>query len=356
MVEVSSKKCFYFGPGPSLLPQSVLDAFDRSSVSLGNASLRFYELSHRHPISRQRQTEVLQLFRSLYAIPDDYEVFFMAGGARHQYEHIISNFCDHFRFRVLETGYWSRLFGSTVAQICPNKLVSDCFDFQCSTLDYDEGQSCDEMLLTVQNETADGVMLPQGSICHPCMVADVTSCLGFTKLNIADYAMLYAASGKALGVAGMTIVILRKSLLDLASSTLPPLQSYQSVAQSQSLYATPPLVCVDMLWHMLRWAQSCGGVEALELRQRSRSQQLYDLLDAHPVYSVMAPPHYRSTQNICFAVDQSQHEDFFQRAEAQGLYGLRGHSGVGGARINLYHGVTDDAFYHLLSFLKCYGV
>ena len=356
MVKVSCENCYYFGPGPSLLPKAVLDAFDCSNVSLGSASLRFYELSHRHPVSRQRQAEVIDLFRSLYAVPDDYEVFFMAGGARHQYEHIVSNFRDHFRFRLLESGYWSRLFGSTVAKICPDKLMTDRFDLQSVTLDYDERQSCDELLLTVQNETADGVMLPQGVISHPGMVADVTSSLGFTKINIADYAMLYAASGKALGVAGMTIVILRRSLLERTSSCLPPLQSYRSCVESKSLYATPPLVCVDMLWHMLGWVQSKGGVDALEHHQRTRSQQLYDLLDTHPLYDVVVPHRYRSTQNICFAISASHQQDFFQRAEAQGIHGLCGHSGVGGARVNLYHGVTDDAFDYLLSFLTSYGV
>ena len=88
MVKVSCENCYYFGPGPSLLPKAVLDAFDCSNVSLGSASLRFYELSHRHPVSRQRKL-VIDLFRSL-CVPDDYEVFFI--WVRHQHEHIVSNF------------------------------------------------------------------------------------------------------------------------------------------------------------------------------------------------------------------------------------------------------------------------
>ena len=344
----------YFGAGPALLPREVLSRFSSQTLVGHQCELRFYELSHRHPLSLARQREISECFRALFNIPEQYRLLFLAGGARHQYEQILLNFSHRYRFLMLESGHWARAWADTIEAFCPDRLTRVPVDVhQEMRTKMATGDDC-EMLFTVLNETVDGHHLPISVKSHPCAVADATSQMGFRHIDVTDYQMLFMQTSKALGVAGMTIVICHEDLLAHCASDLMPLQSYQSISQHESLYSTPPLVCMDVLWHMLCWMDAQGGMSVLSARQYERASRLYKLLENQPGYRCRVPAACRSTQNICFDVPSGL-SAFLDAAEKNGLYGLRGHAAVGGVRVNLYHGIDDDAYERLIGFLNAYG-
>jgi phosphoserine aminotransferase len=346
----------YFGSGPAMLPREVLSAFHSESMTFDRCQLQFYELSHRHPLSMERQQAIVGLFRQLYSIPDDYQVLFLAGGARHQYEQLLLNYAHKFQFKLLESGHWARTWARTIDRVMPGRL--ERLPFSCDQLvdNYLVSHSPqDEMVFSVLNETVDGITMPETSMRHPCVVADATSLLGFHPIDVTNYQLMFAQSSKAFGVAGMTLVVVHNQLLDACAPDLMPLQCYRTTASHDSLYSTPPLMCMDVMWHMLKWMQAQGGVATLSQRQDQRAGALYAILDQSSLYRVSVPSAFRSTQNICFNLKAGDHAAFLQSAQDQGLYGLKGHSAVGGVRINLYHGIDDAAFDRLMDFLRSYG-
>lgn len=349
-----TQRAIYFGAGPALLPRDVLAGFTAQKLSGHQCELRFYELSHRHPLSLARQREIFELFRSIFNVPSQYRLLFLAGGARHQYEQILLNFVHRYRFSMIESGHWARSWANTIEQFCPDRLTRIPVDMHQELPINITTSDEHEMLLTVLNETVDGLHCPISVKSHPCSVADATSQMGFRQVDICDYQMLFMQTSKALGVAGMTIVICHEDLLTQCAPDLMPLQSYQAIAEHESLYSTPPLACMDVLWHMLRWMEAQGGMLVLAARQSERATRLYQLLENQPGYTIRVPTAYRSMQNICFDVPSGLNA-FLDAAEKNGLYGLRGHAAVGGVRVNLYHGIDDDAYERLINFLNTYG-
>ena len=347
---------YYMGPGPAALPKSVLAAFDEQRIQVGSADLRFYELSHRHPLSVRRQSDLIARLRNMLCIPDDYHILMMPGGARHQYEQHVLNFRSRAQFKILQTGHWSRMWAEMLTNHCPDITTVQSVDLKKPILSTGIDHSDGEMLLTVLNETVDGMMMPHTTLSsHPCVVADVTSWMGFQTLPVQDFHMVFAQVGKAFGVSGVTLLVMHPDLLDQAAQTLLPLQSYRMLAQNQSVQVTPSLICLDMMWHMLDWMESMGGVDQIEIRQRSRADAVYAMIEQNPLYRLDVPAAHRSCQNICFFLKDGSESVFLDLAEKHGLYGLKGHKAVGGIRINLYHGIDDDAINRLLVFLEQYG-
>lgn len=351
-----SSSGYYFGSGPARLPAAVGRALIDDDFDIGGVSLKLYELSHRHPVSVDRVQRIFHKLRVLYEIPDEYEILFQAGGARHQYELLPINFQGVRTFRFLDTGLFSRLWAKTALEICPLHTIVDKIDLSSKSWLRNAQPNIDgEVLCLVTNETANGVMLNDEEVGHSAVVADVTSDLGFRRLDISRYAMLFASTGKAFGVSGMTILIIRKDFLAQARDDLPRLQSYGDTLRTRSMYATPPLYCINILGHMLDWMEGAGGIDKIEEKQKSRSSRLYELLHHFSVYELNVERHYRSMHNICFSVCGQSDQHFNASAIDFGIHGLRGHSSVGGMRINLTHGVSDKSFEFLCDFLNEYG-
>ena len=222
---------------------------------------------------------MLTKFRSLCAVPANYEVLLCVGGARHLYEMLPLSVPQSLSMAVLNTGLWSALWAETISMLraCASMPVSVFGKDGCAPGNAD----CLANLCCVvlQNETADGISLPEHLLPRAAYtVADLTSDLGFRQIDLSRYDCAFASSGKAFGVSGMTIVVISPNFLQQLRSDLLPLQSLQKSAQHRSLYTTPPLVCLDVFGHMLDWLIAEGGMSAVTLRQRRRSALIYEQL------------------------------------------------------------------------------
>jgi phosphoserine aminotransferase len=309
-------------------------------------------MSHRHPVVMNRLADISDTLRRVLALPLDFELLFCAGGARHQYELIAMNYLSNFPMRVLKNGIFSSAWYDTMVQYAPQAVSSlSLSDIQNNAFVQQESA----LYCVVVNETADGYLLPDNVDFKGSVFADLTSDLTMRQCDFSAYDLFFAATGKALGLAGMSVLGLRRQWLERSCSSLMPLQSYAHMHHSGSLYATPALVCMDAMGHTLDWIEAQGGVSVLEERQRQRSSVLYSLIDMHQCYDCAVPLAWRSIHNVCFALREGLADDFLAQAEQARLYGLRGHARVGGMRISLTHGVTDSAFMRLCEFIDEYG-
>ena len=85
------KRVYNFAPGPSTMPQAVLEQAQREMLSFGDTGMNVMEMSHR---SKQYQAifdETEAVLRDLMHIPQDYAVLFLQGGATGQFAAIPMN-------------------------------------------------------------------------------------------------------------------------------------------------------------------------------------------------------------------------------------------------------------------------
>jgi phosphoserine aminotransferase len=166
------------------------------------------------------------------------------------------------------------------------------------------------------------------------------------------FGLVYASAQKNLGVAGLTLVIVRDDLLDSVAAGVPAPLNYGRQARERSRVNTPPVFAIQVAGLMLRWVKSRGGPAAMTERAARRSRRLYDLIDGSGTYECPVPPAERSSVNVCFGfTDRRLETAFLTAATRRGLSHLRGHPAVGGVRVSLYNGLPDEAVEDLVGFM-----
>lgn len=73
---------FNFGAGPALLPPAVLKMAQQQLLDWQGCGLSVLELGHRSELFQQITQAAERDLRDLLAIPQEYRVLFMQGGAR----------------------------------------------------------------------------------------------------------------------------------------------------------------------------------------------------------------------------------------------------------------------------------
>lgn len=347
-----SKSSLYFGPGPALLPERVhssllLDLNDNRSLPCS-----FIECSHRYPLLYEKLQSIKKHFRVVLSIPQNFSVLFLPGGARQHYALSLQNLlCNGENCLSLVSGYWSKLASEEQSRLYPGR-VNVCNIDQLNS-NSPHFQDRFNYLHAVTNETVDGLALPHEQFSHPNTIVDMTSELGFRIIDWHKFGLVYAGLQKSFGVSGMSAVIIRNDLLSSCNKSLPLLQSYSHIYSSHSMLATPNVFAWWVLGLMLDWMDDQGGVSTLATKQKKRAYHLYSILESYPFVTFFQPTHLRSTQNIVFSFSKTELLDkLFADAQDCGILGLKNHKALPSVRINLYHGIDDNAFHALIHFLS----
>jgi phosphoserine aminotransferase len=204
------------------------------------------------------------------------------------------------------------------------------------------------------NETIDGVEtfeIPDlGSV---PLVADASSHILSRPMDIAKYGVLFGGAQKNIGMAGVTVVIVREDLLDRALAICPSAFEWKTVAENNSMYNTPPTYAIYIAGLVFKWLKKQGGLEAMEARSIEKSTLLYDTIDASSFYLNKVERQSRSRMNVpFFLADESRNEAFLAGAKARGLLQLKGHKSVGGMRASIYNAVPLEAVKTLVEYMK----
>ncbi len=342
-----------FGPGPAALPDEVLG---RIRDDLGSSDPTVMEISHRGGTFDRIAESTEELLRNLLGVPDEFVVLFAQGGATAQFAAVPLNLVpDRGTADHVVTGAWSAKATAEAGRFCRVSVVADNGPDRRTvpgrgSWRTDPGAS---YLSYALNETIDGVEFP--FVPDPAgvpLVCDASSTLLSRPFDLAPFGVVYAGTQKNLGIAGLTVVLVRRSLLGRSGREVPTVLDWSALAASSSRLNTPPTFAWYVTGLVLEWIEAQGGLEEMGRRSLARQKALYAAIDRSDLYTNGVDPACRSWTNVPFHVgDGSRDAAFLAGAEAAGLVGLRGHRSVGGMRASLYNAMPLEGVEELIAYL-----
>lgn len=353
------KRAFNFNAGPSALPLEVLETAQKELVNFQGTGMSIMELSHRSPEYDAVHNQAMDRLKKLYAIPANYEVLFIQGGASTQFATIPMNFLQkNSEASYIMTGSWSEkalkealLFGDA-KELASSK--ADQYRYIPKIKVENINQSSSYVHLT-SNNTIYGTQWHQfpntGDI---PLIADMSSDIMSKPIDMEKFDLIYAGAQKNLGPSGVTVVIIKKDLLNKANKHIPSMFDYNTHAEKNSLYNTPPTFGIYMLGEVLKWIEGQGGLQAIAERNEEKANLIYNAIDnSNGFYVGHAEKASRSLMNITFNLQEVELEKkFLQEAKAAGFVGLNGHRSIGGCRASTYNAVTKEACIALSTFMQ----
>ncbi len=349
---------YNFSAGPAVLPKAVLETARDELLDWHGSGMSVMEMSHRGKEFLQIAQEAETDLRELLAIPANYKVLFLQGGAHLQFSMIPLNLLrDKTRADYLNTGIWSQKAIDEAKKFCDVNVVASSADknFTYAPKSQTWQLSPDAAYVHyTSNETIGGVEIfetPQtGDI---PLVADMSSHILSRPIDVSQYGLIYAGAQKNIGPAGLTIVIVRDDLIGHARAGTPTMLDYKIHSDNDSMYNTPPTYGIYMAGLVFKLLKAQGGLAAMEQRNIVKANLLYDYLEQSAFYHSPIAKENRSRMNIPFTLkDKSLDEAFLKQAQAQGLLQLKGHKLVGGMRASIYNAMPIEGVQALLAFMR----
>lgn len=352
------KRARNFNAGPAALPQEVLNRAQNEWLNIENSGMAVMELSHRSAQYDKIHNHAIETLRELLDIPENYEVLFLQGGASLQFSMVPMNLLkEGQRADYVLTGSWSDKALKEAKKIGQAGIVASSKEEKYTYIpSLDEIKVNDDAayLHVTSNNTIYGTQWRQfpetGNV---PLVADMSSDILSEKVDVSKFGMIYAGAQKNLGPSGITVVIIRKDLIQ-ENDNLPTMLSYATHAKANSLYNTPPTLAIYLLSLVLDWAKEQGGIEKIAEINHQKSKLIYDAIDeSNGFYKGHARPDSRSHMNVTFNLPTEEAEkQFLAEAKAAGFVGLNGHRSIGGCRASIYNAVPLEHCQELVDFMK----
>jgi phosphoserine aminotransferase len=352
-------RTFNFSAGPAVLPEPVLLQAAAEMLDWHGSGMSVMEMSHRGPefisIAQQAEADL----RALLAVPDDYAVLFLQGGAIAENAIVPMNLLGkRGAADYVDTGEWSKKSMKEAKKYCDVRVAASAADRGYT---YVPAQSAWQLspdaayVHVCTNETIGGVeyhFTPELPDDTP-LVADMSSHLLSKPLDVRKFGVIYAGAQKNAGPAGLTMVIVRRSLFGRALPITPSAFDWQQQAENDSMLNTPPTYSIYVAGLVFRWLLDQGGLAAIEQRNIEKAALLYDYLDATDFYANPVAKADRSRMNVPFMLrDAKLDAEFLQGAEARGMVQLKGHRSVGGMRASIYNAMPLDGVRALVEYMR----
>ncbi len=351
-------RVYNFSAGPAVLPEEVLQEAADEMLDYKGCGMSVMEMSHRSKVYDTIIKEAEADLRDLMAIPDNYKVLFLQGGASQQFAMIPMNLMKNKKAAYIITGQWAKkafqeaqIYGEAVAAASSEdqtfSYIPDCSDLNIPE-DADYVYIC-------ENNTIYGTKfktLPNTK--GHTLVADVSSCFLSEPVDVSKYGVIYGGVQKNIGPAGVVIVIIREDLIteDTLPGT-PTMLKYKTHADAESLYNTPPCYGIYMCGKVFKWLKKMGGLAAMKERNEEKAKILYDFLDQSKMFKGTVAKEDRSLMNVPFVTgDADLDAKFVAEAKKAGLENLKGHRSVGGMRASIYNAMPKEGVEKLVAFMR----
>lgn len=373
----------YYGAGPALLPTSVLQQAAKDLINFQNIGIGAGEISHRSKAGVSIIDQTKERLTKLLDIPETHEVFFLQGGGTTGFSSIVANLtASHIKktgkigtpYYIID-GTWSKKayeeaerLGYNPKILVDTKKIDGKFGTIPSIDKWDLPSNLNEIsfIYHCDNETVNGVEFknfPFDKFPNVELVSDMSSNFLSKKVDVSKYGLIFAGAQKNVGIAGISIYIIKKSLLEQANveelkklnvPIVPIAFHYPTIVKNDSAYNTIPIFTVHIVNLVLKNLIEKGGLNVQEEENIIKSNMLYNILDKYPnVYKLPVSKDVRSRMNIVFTIkDGSLDNEFLSEAESKNLSGLKGHRSVGGMRASLYNAVTIKSTKLLCEFIE----
>lgn len=351
-----------FNAGPAILPHAVLERAQAELLDYQGRGMSILEMSHRSKEYEAINTRAEAHLKALLGLGDDYRVLFMQGGASAQFALIALNFLPPgVTGNYVLTGAWGEKALEEAKRVGRTHVVASTAEGGFRSVPRLADLRVSDQAAYVHitsNETIQGVQwakLP--AIDGPPLIADMSSDILCRPIQADQFAMIYAGAQKNIGPAGVTVVVMRKRLIEAGRGDLPAILSYQTHAKNNSLYNTPPAFAVYMVDLVLDWIETLGGLTAMEARNRAKAEQIYAAIDGSGgFYQGHAEPASRSLMNVTFRLpSEALEKQFVAAAQAEGMVGLAGHRSVGGVRASIYNALEPASCVALAQFMAAFA-
>jgi phosphoserine aminotransferase len=321
------------------------------------------EHSHRGKLYEAVHDEALSLVRELLAVPDTHDILFLQGGATQQFVQVPMNLrkpgqsADYIIGGVWGQKAYKEAIHSGQARIAGTTEVDGKF-FRVSKNSELELDPAAAYVHITSNNTVMGTQVSEfpntGAV---PLVCDMSSDIMARKLNVADFGLIYAGAQKNMGPSGVTVVIVKKSLVESGPKEIPYFFQYRTHAAEKSLANTCPTFSIYLMRNTLSWLKDQGGVPFAEVESKRKAGLLYSVLESRPdFYRLSVERESRSVMNVVWNLPTPELDaECVAAATAKGLVGLKGHRIVGGMRASIYNAVPYESVEALAEFLTTFG-
>ncbi len=347
-----------FNAGPAGLPFPALERAQRELLDFEGTGMSIMEHSHRGKAFEAVHDEALRLLRELYAIPADYDVLFLQGGASQQFAVVPMNLLptDKTADYVI-TGGWSEKAYEEAgrigkARIAATTVVDKKYTRIPKQSELDVRDDAAYVHITTNN-TLFGTQWHYTPAVKAPLVADMSSDFLWKPMDVTPYSLIYAGAQKNIGPSGVTVVVVKKSLVEAGRKDIPVIFRYETHAKANSLYNTPPTFGIYLVRNVLAYTAEIGGLGEIERRNRKKGEILYGAIDDKAAfYRAPVEKESRSFMNVVFRLPSEDLEKkFVAEAAKRHMVGLAGHRSTGGIRVSTYNAVPVDAVERLVAFM-----
>lgn len=350
-------RIFNFSAGPATLPVEVLEQVRDELLDWNGKGASVMEISHRSKafikVAEQAEADV----RELLAVPDDYAVLFLQGGATQQFALIPMNLSsagqtvDH-----VVTGQWSKKAASEARLLRTVNIVADAAQSNYTDVPARAGWKLTPdaaYLHYCPNETIGGVEFHEvpdaGGV---PLVADMSSTIMSRPIDVGRFGLIYAGAQKNIGPAGLVLMIVRRDLLERVEASVPNILRYSAQAREGSMLNTPATFSWYVAGLVFAWLKRQGGLGRMAEINRRKAEKLYRAIDGSGYYRNPVAKAYRSWMNVPFTLpDPALDASFLVAAEKAGLAELKGHRSVGGMRASIYNAMPEAGVDALIDFM-----
>lgn len=350
-----------FSAGPAAMIESVLRDAQSDLINYKGTGLSVMEMSHRSKEFTQIHDTALANFRHLLAIPDNYRVLFLQGGASHQFAMIPMNIAQpNAPVDVIHTGSWTKKAigelkqGYEYAVVASNEAANHLVLPALDAASFNPNAS---YVYMCSNNTIFGTQWASFPKTTAPLVVDMSSDILSRPICVEDMGIIFAGAQKNIGPAGLTVVVIRDDLLDRCPDSIPHFFNYTNHVTANSLYNTPPTFAIYMANLVFEYLIEHGGLVAQEKRNQEKAHRLYEAINQSPLFYCPVPESDRSKMNVVFRHvdhDESVESAFINAASRAGFSGLKGHRSVGGLRASIYNAQPLENIERFCDFLHTY--
>lgn len=359
-----SERIYNFSAGPAVLPVPVLEQARDELLNYQGCGMSVMEMSHRSKEFMAIRDKAEAGLRKVMGIPDEYAVLFLQGGASLQFAMVPLNlYQDGHPVDVIHTGAWTEKAIAELEKTGSYHLAASTEAENFTRLPHPEEINYTENASYVHlasNNTIFGTQwraFPDPG--RTPLVADMSSDILSREVDVSRFGLIFAGAQKNIGLAGLTVVIMRPELAERAPKSLPAMLQYRTHIQKQSLYNTPATFGIYITGLVMDWLESQGGLAGIERHNQAKAQILYAAIDSTEFYHCPVLKKDRSLMNVVYRIrgnNEALEKKFVEEATAAGLSGLKGHRSVGGLRASLYNAQTIEAVQALVEFMKAFEV
>jgi phosphoserine aminotransferase len=349
-------RVFNFSAGPAALPQEVLAQLRDEMLDWHGQGMSVMEMSHRGKvfvgIAQQAEADL----RELLAVPANYKVLFLQGGATAQFAAIPLNLAAPGAVAdYVNTGAWSKKAIGEAKKYLKVNVAADAGGAYASAPELAAWKLTPDAAYVhyTPNETIGGVEFPfvpeTGQV---PLVADFSSTILSRPIDVSRYGVIYAGAQKNIGPAGLVVVIVREDLLGHARLEVPTVFDWSAMSGDGSMLNTPATYSWYVAGLVFQWIKRQGGLAAMEKLNRTKAAMLYGAIDASGYYKNPVERSARSWMNVPFTLPNADlDKPFIEGAKKAGLVALEGHRSVGGMRASIYNAMPLAGVEALVSYM-----